>query len=122
MTDSILGKIQEEFRELEIKQERERENFLASVPKRYNVMGGLLELLEDNNLRVHSQGKDEMMVAYERMTVHVNESGWACLSLNNGEILDFHDGRFKQLYAHLRQIYEERLGRETKPPIHPDDL
>ncbi len=51
------------------------------------------------------------------MKIYVTESGGVSLVFGEGDIVDFADERFKQLYTHLREVYQKSLERKKKEPL-----
>jgi hypothetical protein len=114
----VFDRILRDYNALVTRHEEERDRLLGSIAGSYGVKEGLLGLLKEKDLGVHRLHLGQIVVSRGKMNVYVMETGEVSLHLGtNGEIVDFRDERFKQLYAHLNQIYEaqEKRKREEKP-------
>lgn len=107
--NEIFDRIDGDFEELEEVHKKERADFIHSL-KNYPVRQGILKLLEESNLSVERRDENTVVVGLnKRIQACIDSSGKVNLYWGGVYVMDVEDDkRFKQIYAHLRKIYEEK--------------
>jgi hypothetical protein len=117
---SVFNDIQKAFDRLETKQAEERKSFFNYLSNAFPIKEGLLKLLKKNNLNVIEVLPNKTVYAVhvtEKIEARVSNIGGADIYWSRGYSSNLMDEKYKQLYKHLRKVYEAQKKDEKRLPF-----